>query len=169
MVSRERVLELLDYDPETGIFTWRVRRSGVKFGSHAGRSSSSGYREIRIDGRRYSAHRLVWLVVHGTWPHDQIDHINGIRDDNRANNLREATRTENQRNSKIRVDNTIGYKGVTYHKASRKFRAQCQDHNGIRMHLGLFSTVLEAAKAYDAFARTTYGEFARLNFPDVIY
>lgn len=166
LVSRERVLELLDYDPGTGIFTWKVRRTPLtKIGSCAGSLDKDGYRCISVDERTYKAHRLAWLVVYSIWPRDQIDHINGVKDDNRIDNLREATNAENKRNSERYTNSTSGYKGVSYHKDRKKFQAYCQSSCGIQRYLGLFSTDVEAARAYDDFARVEHGEFARLNFP----
>lgn len=169
LVTRERVLELLDYDPETGIFTWKVSTNNrVKAGSRAGAINSWEYRQIKVDDRLYKAHRLAWLIVYGMWPRYQIDHINGVRDDNRIVNLREATNAENLRNCGAHINNTSGYKGVHYHKQAKKFVATCQDCHGISTYLGLFPTAIEAARAYDAFALIEHGEFAKLNFPDEV-
>lgn len=166
LTTRERVMELLAYDPETGIFTWKLRCGTAKIGNRAGCINKLGYRVIRLNGQLYTAHRLVWLVVHGTWPCSDTDHINGVKDDNRIANLREATRAENACNSSQRINNTSGYKGVGYRKDINKFRARCYDRDGNERHLGHFSTAIEAARAYDDFARIEHGEFARLNFPD---
>jgi hypothetical protein len=90
MISRETVAQLLDYDPATGDFRWKVRRSGMKAGSIAGTLDSDGNRVIRINRRMYIAHRLAWLLVKGRWPKSPIQHRNCIKDDNRFANLREA-------------------------------------------------------------------------------
>lgn len=167
-VTRERVLELFNYDPETGIFMWKARRQGIRNGGCAGSLNSLGHRQIRVDGCLYLAQRLAWLVVYGTWPRDQIDHINGVKDDNRITNLREATHAETKRNSGRHVDNTSGFKGVSYFKRAKKFQAYCNDRHGTQIRLGYFSTAEDAARAYDEFARVEHGEFARLNFPDEV-
>ena len=83
-LTAERLREVLDYDPDTGVFTRKVRTaSSVKVGDVAGSLNGKGYIRIRVDGRLYFAHRLAWLYVHGEWPVDQVDHINGIKNDNR--------------------------------------------------------------------------------------
>lgn len=101
MTTQARLKELLDYVPETGEFRWRVGRTGyAQAGSLAGRLDGSGYRQISVDGRRYGAHRLAWLYSNGEWPNDEIDHINGNRDDNRISNLRSVDRATNMRNKR---------------------------------------------------------------------
>lgn len=100
MINQKRLKEVLDYDPATGVFTWRVELNARgKVGDPAG-CNSWGYRVIRIDGRLYGAHRLVWLYVHGRWPDAMIDHVNGDRSDNRIENLREANSVQNAHNAK---------------------------------------------------------------------
>ena len=98
-ISVARLKEVLGYDAKTGVFVWRYVRKGMSSNRSlvAGMPRKvRGYRYIRIDGQLYAAHRLAWLYIHGRWPVDQIDHINGIRDDNRLVNLREATNGQNQ-------------------------------------------------------------------------
>ena len=101
-LTAQRLRELLDYDPSTGLFTWRVtngwrRKAGAIAG---GAETWNGYLRVGIDGRVYMAHRLAWLHVHGEWPQADIDHINGIRSDNRIVNLRDVTRSVNLQNKK---------------------------------------------------------------------
>src|SRR5712664_3026918 len=123
ILTAERLRELLNYDPETGIFRWDVVRRGCGIGKEAGTSVSAGYRQISIDRRAYSEHRLARLYVHGHWPLDEIDHINGVRDDNRLSNLRQATRSENAQNQRrAQSRSKIGILGVTLHRG--KFQAQ---------------------------------------------
>jgi len=154
---RARVLELLDYDPATGLFTWKIRRGCRPAGAEAG-TLSHGYIVIRIDGKSHQAHRLAFLVVNGYMP-KEIDHINGDPSDNRIINLRQATRQENVRNTGMRVNNTSGYKGVYWDKSNGKWQAQAQDANGKRKTLGRFPTPEAASAAYESYASRHYGEF----------
>lgn len=147
MLTQERLKELLDYDPGTGVFSWIVDRGGTaKAGSVAGRLNGNTYLQIMVDGKRYCAHRLAWLYVHGEFPPDQLDHINRIRTDNRISNLRPATGTENNQNCSKRSDNTSGVIGVGWHKKCGKWVAHIR-LNGRRKHLGLYDTIEEAAAA----------------------
>ena len=165
-LTQERLREVIDYSPILGLF-WHIKaRRGVKVGSVAGSKHSHGYVCIRIDGRRYYAHRLAWLYVHGQFPPDdiEIDHENNIKYDNRLSNLRLATRSQNEANSRKRADNTSSYKGVVWHKRNRKWRAQIHKDRKC-CFLGHFDDPAEAAKAYDEAAIKQYGDFAYLNFP----
>lgn len=94
----ERVRELLSYNPETGIVSWKVARGG-RVGDPAG-TNYHGYTKIFIDGRRYYAHRVAWLLHYGEWPKADIDHINGRRSDNRIANLRDVPRSINMQNQR---------------------------------------------------------------------
>lgn len=156
-LTAERLRELLDYDPETGLFRWR-KRIGTRCanGWFAG-CPSLGYRLIRIEGSLHKAHRLAWLHVHGELP-EFMDHRNGDRQDNRLVNLRPATRRQNQQNQKTRADNTTGAKGV--HRKRSKFVATIQvNYRTIR--LGVYPTVDEASAAYRQAAALHFGEFVR--------
>lgn len=165
MLSEDRVLELLQYDPETGDFTWRVDRvSGqgkvqASAGEIAGSFDRLGYCCIGIDRRIYKAHRLAFVFMTGTFPQTRcVDHVNGDPGDNRWCNLREATHSQNQGNMRRRSDNTSGYKGVT--RGSNNWRAQiCV--GSTRRYLGSFSTPEEAHEAYKKAAGAMFGDFAR--------
>lgn len=91
-------LRLLSYNPDTGLFTWLVSRGKAKAGDIAGSPWKDGYLRIKVLRRGYAAHRLAWLFAHGHWPQLQIDHINGIRTDNRIHNLRDVDGVVNQSN-----------------------------------------------------------------------
>lgn len=148
-LTAEALRVLLEYDPETGLFTWRNHHRGTLIGCIAGRTGkdSNGYPHLKVVGRTYKAHRLVWLYTHGRWPEHQIDHINGVRDDNRLANLREATHTENAHNlRRARVNNASGLLGVSKLKNGR-WRASIRSH-GKQRNLGDFHEPKEAHAAY---------------------
>lgn len=146
--SLERVRELLDYNPETGQFVWRVSRSGnARAGSIAGGINGDGYLIISIDDRPQKAHRLAWLSVYGVWPTNPLDHINRVKSDNRICNLREVTVTENTQNRSAFRNNKTGFKGVHFDKTSALYRAQIR-HMGKLHRLGRFKTPEEAFAAY---------------------
>jgi len=160
-ITLERLKELVEYSPETGLFLWRVQmNSAAPVGSIAGTVRPDGYRGIRIDKRHYFAHRLAWFYVHGEWPALYLDHINCDRADNRIKNLRVATRSQNHANVGRRSHNTSGFKGVTWHKRDRHWRSQIK-HAGTLHHLGSFSDPALAHEAYCRAARQLFGKFAR--------
>ena len=164
MVTQERLKELLNYNPDTGIFTWLVTRNayggGVRPGSIAGDKDSHGYWRIGIDGTRYPLHRLAWLYVRGAMPENHIDHINGDKADNRLCNLRQATRFENLSNRGKNKNNSSGYKGVWFNKKLGKWIAGIT-HNNKAKHLGVFETPELAYEAYCKKAAELHGEFAK--------
>lgn len=163
MITQERVRELFDYDPKTGRFFWRVAKARrVRVGDIAGSiDGSDGYWKLRIDGKFYRAHRIVWLLMTGKLPDNQIDHINCVRRDNRFVNLRHATLAQNCRNAVKRRDNSSGAKGVYYYKPIRRWRARIQV-DGVVKSLGYFDCLLDAELAYSAAAMKYFGEFARV-------
>lgn len=159
-LTADRLRELLNYDPGTGVFTRKVGRAGnAKEGEVAGYRSRKGYRVIKIDCRPYKAHRLAWLYETGAWPADLIDHINGIKDDNRFVNLREATNAENIQNAKRFKSNSSGFKGVSFLRGRWSSRIRI---GGKSKWLGWFYTPEEAYAAYISAAEKYHGEFARL-------
>ena len=122
-ISVDALRDLLSYDAETGLLTWRVRRGRVEVGQAAGNPMKSGYLQVMIGGRTYLAHRLAWLHHFGRWPDGDVDHINRVRTDNRVENLRECPRSANMANSKCHEDNQLGVKGVCWHPAAKKWKA----------------------------------------------
>lgn len=149
-LTAERLQELLHYEPETGIFTWKVRTSNrVKVGDVAGCPDGRGYLLIMVQSRLYKAHRLAWLHFHGVWPKDQLDHVNRIRSDNRIANLRDVSHKQNGQNRSKRSDNTSGNPGVSWHKRYFKWQAKIR-HDYRHIHLGYFSILEEAIAARKA-------------------
>jgi hypothetical protein len=145
-LTQERLKELLHYDPETGIFTWKKLRTGPKR-SVAGSVTTKGYRSISVDGRPTLAHRLAWLYIHGCMPSKQIDHANGVRDDNRLVNLRDVDGCENSQNVK-RSAPSSGFTGVyPVHSGGRYFATIASKGRG-SIYLGTFATPEEAHQAY---------------------
>lgn len=159
MITLARLREVLDYDPSTGEFRWRINvgRRGKK-GSVAGRTNSNGYVEIGIDGKLYKRHRLAFLYVHGHLPHE-IDHRSRIRSEDRVDNLRPATRSQNRANSATHKNNTSGARGVVWHRRQRKWNASISIEKK-RIHLGSFDDLGRAAEAYRAAATRYFGEYA---------
>lgn len=116
--------EILNYDPDTGLFYWKVQRSRNKAGDAAGMVASDGYIKIGIDGRQYGAHRLAYKIVTGNDPTDLIDHRDGNKANNKWENLREATARLNNANSKPRSNSRSGVRCVHYNKSTGKWVAK---------------------------------------------
>ena len=157
-LTQDRLKELLHYDPDTGRFIWIGSRGGTAAGSRAGARDSHGYIRISICGKLHLAHRLAFLYVVGATPPKDIDHINHVRDDNRWENLRPATRRENAVNTGPRRGNTSGHRGVTWDKLAGKWRAQSRC-GGRCVYLGLHTSLEEAAAVADAWRKEHHGEF----------
>jgi hypothetical protein len=132
----------------------------MRAGAVAGSRMPKGYMTIKLDGRRYLAHRLAWLYVHGEWPPEWIDHKNRVVDDNRIANLRLASPTDNAGNRVKQSFNRLP-KGVTVYstKYGTYIKASVQ-HANVRHNLGHFDSIDAAAAAYAAKARELFGEFA---------
>jgi hypothetical protein len=151
---------LLAYDPATGVLTWKIARSHMRSGDEAGGVNGKGYRQIKFDGLFYTAHRLAWLLTYGEWPTKDIDHIDGNRANNKVDNLREATRSQNMGNARLWAHNTSGAKGVSWHRRTNKWQATIT-FNRRNHHLGYFTSIEAAHAAYCASARVHFGEFHR--------
>jgi hypothetical protein len=165
MVWEVSVAEKLSFDEvnavlkyEDGALYSKVTKGKKKEGDLVGITDKDGYQQVCIYGRHFVAHRLIWLLKTGAWPVCQIDPINGVRSDNRFENLRECSASQNAMNKKA---SRQGFKGVTLHKQTGKFQATCSGHG----YIGLFQTEEEAAHAYDEICIKNFGEFARPNFP----
>lgn len=157
-LTAERLRELVEYDPATGVMTWKKSRPGVKVSKAIG-AIRDGYRRASVDRKSYAVHRLAWLYVHGEWPNGEIDHINGVRDDNKLINLRVASRQQQTANSRVKSDNLSGAKGVCWHAKEKLWRARIW-LSGRATSLGYFRTKEEAECAYRAAAERHFGEFA---------
>lgn len=160
-ITAERLRELVVYDPKIGRMTRRVSRGGVPAGRTAGARNGEGYVYVSLDGRLYNRSRLAWLYMKGAWPEGEVDHANGIRDDDRIANLRDVSHAENSRNRRSR--GRIAAKGVDYVGGiTRPYRARIYS-DGKQRNLGRYATELEAAAAYDAAAKKLQGRFAVSN------
>lgn len=157
-LTHATLTDLLDYNPKTGEFRWRVyRNSQAMCGDSAGNDTGKSI-DIKIRGRVFRAHRLARFYILGEWPDKDIDHKNGNYKDNSWENLRECSHSQNMHNTKKRSDNTSGYKGVC--QRGGKFLAYIT-HEGARHWLGSFHTALEAAQRVDQFRSLLHKEFAR--------
>jgi HNH endonuclease len=164
VLTAERLRELIEYCPKTGRMFWRVNRGPARAGSEAGAINGEGRVYIRIDGRLYQRSRLAWLFMRGEHPAQFVDHRSGRRDDDRWENLRLATPSENSRNCRRRVSKH-GVPGVGYTPGrSKPWQAQIQ-RAGKRKSLGMFATKAEASAAYEAAAKREHGAFATSRRP----
>jgi HNH endonuclease/AP2 domain len=159
-ITREYLLGILEYDKFSGLLTWIVNKNNRRKGCVAGSINSNGYVTLWIDGKQYQSHRVIWFMVNGNWPIDEIDHIDGIRTNNAFNNLREATRSENSRNHKVRVDNNSGVKGVYWNSKLNKWRSEI-NFNKKRYNIGYFKCLNEAEAAVKRKREELHLEFAR--------
>ncbi len=164
MITRERLDQLIEFDPAVGGFLRkrRVGKSGGKWrcGARAGYLNKSGYRIICLDYKDYFEHNLVWFIFHGEWPSAglEVDHRNRVKSDNQPDNLRLATRAQNNVNAKIRVTNKTGVKGVYFDKAKRRFAVQMR-FNGKIHCLGRYKELSEATEVSRRAREQAWGEF----------
>lgn len=167
-LTQDILKEHLRYDPETGFMYWNNRSpssfpnrtiytqwSSKIAGTQAGNVNPDGYIKIKVLGKTYQAHRLVWLYVTGSWPDNQIDHINHIRSDNRFENLRDIQSCENTRNTSLYKNNSTGVHGVRFNSLRRKWISDI-GFNNRRIRLGSYETLLDAVAARKA-AEVKYG------------
>lgn len=160
-LTQARLKELLHYDPETGVFVRLVSRGRAAAGSVAGSPDKNGYLQISIDKSNYLAHRLAFLHELGRFPLDEVDHIDRDPSNNRWNNLREATRSLNGANTRLRPDNASGHRGVYWEQRRGKWLVQ--GHlNGSTKYLGYFDRLEDAAAVSQAWRETHFREFAAL-------
>lgn len=139
--------EVLLYDKDTGVFVWSKKRRGIKTGVVLGCDNGFGYLRITVFGKSYYAHRLAWFYEHGEWP-DQIDHINGNKNDNRICNLRSVNNLQNAQNKvKEQKNSKSQILGVSWHKKAKKWQAHICIYKE-RKYLGLFDNINDAEEAY---------------------
>lgn len=166
-LTKEYVRECFDYNPETGILYWKRRPiehfrtergcrtfNTSRSGKPAGYKSKDGYLNLELDAIAYRLHILIWIWMNDEIP-DEIDHINGIRDDNRYVNIRNVNRFENQRNAKRRKDNTSGVTGVIWHERLQKYEVSIY-YKKNNMYLGVYADFDEAVAVRKA-AEKEYG------------
>ena len=149
MLNQSELKRVWRYNPETGLFTRLVKTANcTKAGDIANCDDGGGYIRTEVFGKKYRAHRLAFLYITGEWPKNYVDHINGVRNDNRWVNLRDATKSVNQQNQrKPPVNNTSGYMGVIWHKQRGKWRVRIVV-NSKQISLGFFDDVHEAGAHY---------------------
>lgn len=160
-LTERQLRKALNYNPGTGRFTRLASNRSDLVGSVAGTTLNNGYIGIHIAGVLYSAHRLAFLYMTGHWPPAHVDHINGVRSDNHWANLRNASRSQNNQNSKRKGVRLLkGVELATDRRRLKQYSARiCA--NGIRYSLGYFSTEEDAHAAYCAAAHRLHGDFAR--------
>lgn len=156
-ITAQDLREKYDYNPDTGVF---VFRAGKKAGMVCGAVHPDGYLLIAVKNKCQRAHRMAWLYVHGEHPAGEIDHINGVRDDNRIENLRVTDRRGNMQNLHGPKKNSrCSSVGVSYRPKTGQYVARIQTVGG-RLYLGCFRNELDASNAYQAAKKIYHQEAA---------
>jgi hypothetical protein len=158
--STERLRELFHYDKITGHLVRAIDRVWVKKGRRVCCQNEFGHITVQVDGGKYLAHRLIWKIVTGNDPVDQIDHKDGDPTNNAWDNLREATRGQNNANSKLRLTNRSGVKGVWFVARVNRWRASVTMDKKT-YNLGYFKSLDDAAVSVAQAREKFHGEFAR--------
>lgn len=162
MLTPELINSLLRYEPETGKLYWRVTKSATAVAnSVAGSVNAKGHVNLQINKKMYAAHQVVFALHHGYVPLE-IDHINGVKTDNRIENLRACTSQQNKGNIGLLSSNRSGYRGVSLNNRTGFYHAQIKI-NGKQTYLGRFTTPEEAVLVYNIAAKEHFGEFAYLS------
>lgn len=160
MVTKEELLDLFEY--KDGNLYWKIKYHGITYGSKAG-AIGKKYCQICIKRKKYYLHRLIWIMFNGNIPDDmEIDHIDGNGLNNNIFNLRVANSSQNKCNSKKRITNSCGFKGVSLHKKSNKFYSRIQFDKKV-ICLGYFDTAEKAHEAYENASKKYHGNFGRIN------
>lgn len=160
-ITNDYLKEVLKHDIDTGNFIWVKKtspKSRVNIGEIAGNLNNDGYRRIKLNGKKYQEHVLVWFYHYGKFPNEFLDHVDGDKANNRLENLRECSQGENNRNRAIASNNTTGFRGVTFCKQNGKFKATAH-FNGEKIHLGYYITDLEASDVVEYNTKLLHGEF----------
>lgn len=160
MITQDILKRLFSYDEASGLFTRNVKRGRFRAGTVIGTINSDGYRVISIDGKQYHAGRLAFLYMTGGMP-IEVDHADLVPSNDRWGNLREATRSQNNGNTRKRVTNNSGFKGVHFEARKQKYKAQIYE-DGKHRHLGYFDSPVAAHDAYCEAAHRVFGAFARV-------
>ena len=148
-MNKEQVRELFEYRDDN--LYWRERPAyNVDMSKPAGVVRPRGHREIKVKGKEYKAHRLIWLYVNGKFPDNQIDHIDGDPSNNRIENLRDVSHQENNKNQCKPCTNTSGHLGVSWNKNAEKWEARISVEGGVYKHLGHFNVLEDAVSARQA-------------------
>ena len=163
-LNAKYVREILDYDPNTGIFRWRPRATfsigwSTRWQGAVAGWVIRGHLQIQIDGANYYAHRVAWLHHDGAWPDGQLNHRNGVRGDNRIANLRIADGSQNSCNKAMQRNNVSGYIGVHFNAQNGRWRATI-NKNKKRFDVGFFDSAEDAAAAREKEDKRLHGEFA---------
>lgn len=159
-MTRDELLKMFDYDSETGCLFWKSSRGCIRMGDIAGSDNGAGYQSVRIDGKAYRVHILIWLIETGTLPEFQIDHKDTNRSNNKFSNLRLSTQLENTYNRSMMNTNKSGIKGVHWHANSNKWRAVISVDKK-KITIGRFDNLEEAKIAIEAARNKLHKEFAR--------
>ena len=146
-LTQKRLKEVLHYNPETGIFTWRIATAkSIKIGDIAGCKGKQGYIPINVDNKRYYSHRLAWLYIHGYFPEHGLDHKDRIKHHNWIDNLREVSQQCNLRNTINSKNNTSNVKGVHWNKNANKWEARIKVNSKVK-YIGIYKSFDEAVCA----------------------
>lgn len=163
MLTKDYLRSIIDYNPDTGLFTWKYNPNkpiswNNKFANKTAGGTSNNYIVISIDGSGYLAHRLAFLFMTGSIP-TKVDHKDRNTKNNKWLNLRDATTSENAANSNKRITNSSGYKNISWHKSAKKWRVQVRK-NGKLQNGGLFESLKDAVEKANELRKELFGEFA---------